>query len=202
MIPFEIIPLFPQALYRSTFRSLTDNEIRIIDEFPVERQQLGNHTSHAPYFLSEPGLENLKADLQEHIENYVKEVMKVDYEVYITNSWKNLTMPGHQHIVHNHANSIISGVLYIKSSYVQPTISFSRGSNPYLLAFEANEYTPFNALEWTIPVEDNNIIIFPSTVNHYVKPNLSDKNRLSIAFNTFIRGNIRTQHVGADLILK
>lgn len=202
MIPFEIIPLFPQALYRSTFRSLTDNEIRIIDEFPVERQQLGNHTSHAPYFLSEIGLENLKKDIEFHIENYVKEVMKVDYDVYITNSWKNLTKPNDQHMIHNHSNSIISGVLYIRSSYIQPTISFARGSYPYLLAFKGNEFTPFNSLEWTIPVEDNNIIIFPSSLYHYVKPNLSDKDRLSVAFNTFVRGNIKTQHTGADLILK
>jgi ectoine hydroxylase-related dioxygenase (phytanoyl-CoA dioxygenase family) len=71
-----------------------------------------------------------------------------------------------------------------------------------LLAFETDEFTPFNALEWTIPVEDNNIIIFPSTLHHYVKANSSDKNRLSIAFNTFVRGNIRTQFNGADLILK
>lgn len=202
MIPFELIPLFPQALYRAVFRPLTDDEVKIINNFPVKRQQLGNHTSHEPYFLSEPGLEKLKNDLQEHVENYVREVMKVDYEVYITNSWKNLTMPGHQHIVHNHSNSIISGVLYVKSSYIQPTISFSRMTNPYLLGFQAKEYTPFNALEWTIPVEDNNIIIFPSTVYHYVKPNESDKDRLSIAFNTFVRGNIKTQNIGADLILK
>ena len=202
MTPYELIPLFPQALYRAVFRPLTANETRIIDEFPVKKQQLGNHTSHAPYFLSEPGLENLKKDLEEHIDTYVKEIMKVDYEVYITNSYKNVTKPGDQHIVHNHSNSIISGCLYLRSSYIQPTISFTRGNFPYLLAFEPKEFTPFNALEWTIPVEDNNIIIFPSTMNHYVKPNNSNKERLSLAFNTFVRGNISTQYTGADLILK
>jgi uncharacterized protein (TIGR02466 family) len=202
MTSFEIIPLFPQALYRSVFRPLTDEEIRIIDNVPVSRQQLGNHTSHDPYFLNEPGLEDLKRDLQVHIENYVQEVMKVNYEVYITNSWKNVTKPGEQHMIHNHTNSILSGCLYIRSSYIQPTISFTRGSCPYLLAFESEEFTPFNSLEWTIPVEDNNIIIFPSTMHHYVKPNTSNKDRLSLAFNTFVRGNIRTQNTGADLILK
>jgi uncharacterized protein (TIGR02466 family) len=202
MIPFEIIPLFPQALYRATFRPLTDLEIKIIDSVPIKKQQLGNHTSQAPYFLNEPGLENLKKDLEEHIKTYVKEVMKVDYEVYLTNSWKNVTKPDEQHSIHNHSNSVISGVLYIRTSYIQPTISFARGNVPYLVAFEANEFTPFNALEWTVPVEDNNIIIFPSTLHHYVKPNLSNKDRLSIAFNTFIRGSIRTQNVGAELNLK
>lgn len=202
MTSFEVIPLFPQALYRAVFRPLTDAEIKIIDNFPVEKQQLGNHTSHAPYFLNEPGLEDLKKDLQEHVMTYVREIMKVDYDVYITNSWKNLTKPGDQHMIHNHTNSILSACLYIRSSYIQPTISFTRGSCPYLLAFEATEYNPFNALEWTIPVEDNNIIIFPSALHHYVKPNTSNRERLSLAFNTFVRGNIRTQYTGADLILK
>ncbi len=202
MTPFEIIPLFPQALYRAVFRPLTSTEIEIIDNFPVEKQQLGNHTSHVPYFLNEPGLENLKKDLEEHIDTYVREIMKVDYNVYITNSWKNLTKPGEQHMIHNHSNSIISGCLYLRSSHIQPTISFTRGNFPYLLAFEPTEFTPFNALEWTIPVEDNNIILFPSTMHHCVKTNQSNKERMSLAFNTFVRGNIRTQYTGADLILK
>ncbi len=202
MTPFEIIPLFPQALYRAVFRPLTASEIEIIDNFPVEKQPLGNHTSHIPYFLNEPGLENLQKDLQEHIETYTREVIKIKNEVYITNSWKNLTKPGDQHMIHNHTNSIVSGCLYLRSSYIQPTISFTRGNCPFLLALDAEEYTPFNALEWTIPVEDNNIILFPSIMHHYVKPNLSNKDRLSIAFNTFIRGNIKTQYTGADLILK
>lgn len=201
MTSFDIIPLFPQALYRSIFRPLTDEELRIIDNFPVEKQPLGNHTTQVPYFLNTLGLENLKNDLQFHITTYMKEIMKVSYNVYITNSWKNLTRPGEQHMIHNHSNSILSGCLYIRSSYIQPTISFTRGSCPYLLAFESEEFTPFNALEWTIPVEDNNIIIFPSTLNHYVKPNTSNKDRVSLAFNTFIKGNIKTQSTGADLIL-
>lgn len=202
MIPFEIIPLFPSALYKSKFRPLSAEELRVIDQYPVHKQQLGNHTSSAPYFLDEPGLENLKADFQKHIDNYAKEIVKVAHEFYITNSWKNVTKPNEQHIIHNHSNSIISGCFYIRSSYIQPTISFHRMSSPYLLTWEAEEFTPFNSLEWTIPVEDNDIILFPSSLYHYVKPNTSNKDRLSIAFNTFVRGNIKTQYVGAELILK
>jgi hypothetical protein len=36
---------------------------------------------------------------------------------------------------------------------------------------------------------------------HCVKPNISNKDRISIAFNTFARGNIKTESTGADLIL-
>jgi ectoine hydroxylase-related dioxygenase (phytanoyl-CoA dioxygenase family) len=59
----------------------------------------------------------------------------------------------------------------------------------------------FNSMEWTVPVEDLDIIIFPSTLFHYVKPNTSNRDRISIAFNTFARGHIKTESTGADLIL-
>ncbi len=199
---FEIIPLFPQALYRSVFRPLTDNELDIIYKYPVTKQQLGNHTSQEPYFLDAPGLENLKKDFKEHIDIYAKEIMKVDWELYLTNSWLNVTKPADQHLIHNHSNSLVSGVLYIKSSYIQPTITFHRIISPYLLTCEPEEFTPFNSMEWTIPVEDGNIILFPSNIFHYVKPNESNKDRISLAFNTFARGNIHTRMAGADLILK
>ena len=202
MTPFEIIPLFPQALYKSKFRPSTADERTTIEKFPVAKQQLGNSTSNKPYFLDEIGLENLKSDIANHISAYAREVMKFDLELYITNSWKNLTVPGEQHIIHNHTNSVISGVLYLNVSNSQPSISFNRMSSPYLLNYLPTEFNLFNSIEWNVPVEDATIIIFPSSCYHYVKPNTSDSDRLSIAFNTFARGRLGTQTSGADLILK
>lgn len=202
MTPFEIIPLFPQALYKSKFRPIAPSERATIEQYPVTKQQLGNSTSNAPYFLDETGLENLKASLDEHILAYAREVMKFDSELYITNSWKNLTASGEQHIIHNHTNSVVSGVLYLDVSSSQPSISFNRMTSPYLLNYLPTEFNLFNSIEWNIPVEDNTIIIFPSSCYHYVKPNTSNADRLTIAFNTFARGHLRTQYTGADLILK
>ena len=182
MKDFSIIPLFPLALYKSKFRELSHLELDTITTYPVEKQPLGNSSSQAPYFLDTAGLEQLKSDIDQHIDTYVKEVMKAPYEVY-------------------HTNSVISGVLYIKSSYIQPTISFHRMQPPYLLSWEPTEFNTFNSMEWTVPVEDGDIIIFPSTLFHYVKPNISNKDRISVAFNTFARGHIKTESAGADLIL-
>jgi uncharacterized protein (TIGR02466 family) len=202
MIPFEIIPIFPTAIYRSNCRNLTADELRIIKNYPTYKQDLGNSTSHSPYFLEEPGLENLNSEIKAHVDNYVKQIMRVSHELYITNSWINVTQPGEQHIIHTHANSVLSGVLYISVNNSNPTISFNRMTAPYLLHSMADEYNPFNSMEWNVDVADNNIVLFPSTCYHYVKRNESNNTRISIAFNTFARGNIKTQTVGADLILK
>ena len=147
-------------------------------------------------------MEHLKEEFKQHVDVYVKEIMKVSWDLYLTNSWLNVTKPADYHMIHNHNNSVVSGVLYIKSSYIQPTISFNRMDPPYMLVAEPEEFTPFNSMEWTVPVEDGDIILFPSKLFHYVKPNESDKDRISLAFNTFARGEIHTRTAGADLILK
>ena len=201
-IDFSIVPLFPLALYKSKFRELTQVESDVIANYPVEKQPLGNSCSQTPYFLDAVGLEQVKAEIKQHIDIYTMEVMGAPFEVYLTNSWKNITSQNEQHTVHNHTNSIISGVLYIKSNYTQPTVSFHRMQPPYVLSWKPTKFNKFNSMEWTVSVEDLDIVIFPSSLFHYVKPNTSSKDRVSIAFNTFARGNIETGYAGADLILK
>ena len=56
-------------------------------------------------------------------------------------------------------------------------------------------------MEWELPVEDNCIVLFPSQCFHYVKKNTSNNERVSIAFNTFVNGNISSTTPGGDLNL-
>ena len=100
MTSFEIVPLFPQAQYRAKFIPLTDNELSVISNYPVTKQQLGNHTSQEPYFLDVAGLEDLKAEFKNHIDVYAAEIMKVSWELYLTNSWLNVNRPSEQHAQH------------------------------------------------------------------------------------------------------
>ena len=39
----------------------------------------------------------------------------------------------------------------------------------------------------------NHLILFPSTISHSVNPNNSDKERVSLSFNTFIKGYVGTK---------
>jgi ectoine hydroxylase-related dioxygenase (phytanoyl-CoA dioxygenase family) len=59
----------------------------------------------------------------------------------------------------------------------------------------------FNSLEFDIPVENGEIILFPSQCFHYVKSNPTDKDRISIAFNTFVKGDIGVETDGGNLKL-
>jgi len=199
----DLVPIFPTAVFRNRLDiKLTDAELEIINNFSLFEQPLGNNCSKDGFILEHEGLERLKKVFLDNANLYAKEIMQVDNEIYITNSWVNVTTKDHQHILHNHTNSIISGVFYVKASTSQPSISFNRMSPPFLLNVKSKKYNEYNSTEWNVPVEDNMLIIFPSLCYHYVKPNEKVDDRISIAFNTFIKGELGTGSAGADLYLK
>jgi hypothetical protein len=203
MTPSEIYPLFPSVVYKNSLdRKLTSEELEFIYSSEVFEQSLGNEISTSNWVLEDSALSQLKKDLMQHVNIYLNEIMMVDAELYMTNSWINVTEHQRQHALHNHNNSIVSGVFYVNASDSQPSISFNRMVPPFFLHMRAKQYTMFNSMEWNIPIEDNNIIIFPSQCFHFVKPNLTNNPRVSIAFNTFIRGNIGGDAEGADLNLR
>jgi uncharacterized protein (TIGR02466 family) len=198
----EIYSLFPTVVYKNSIdRNLTVEELDFINSLDTNEQSLGNTTSVSSYILENPILANLKNDLMDHVNIYLNHIMMVDAELYMTNSWSNVNGYQTQHLLHNHNNSVISGVFYVDVSDSQPTISFNRMSPPFFLHMKARQYTMMNAVEWDIPIENNGIILFPSQCFHYVKPNVTKQKRISIAFNTFIRGQIGSDADGADLTL-
>jgi uncharacterized protein (TIGR02466 family) len=203
MRPSEIYPLFPTVVYKNKLeRTLSQEELDFIYSSEVFGQSLGNEISTSMWILEKEELQQLKQDFMEHVNIYLNEIMMVDAELYITNSWINVTGHTQQHSLHNHNNSIVSGVFYLDASDSQPTITFNRMIPPFFLTMRSKEYTMFNSIEWNIPVEDNSIIIFPSQCYHFVKQNLSKNQRISIAFNTFLKGSIGGDSEGADLILR
>ena len=200
---FEIFPLFSTVVYRKKLDiRLTESELDEIYSTVVSPRGLENISSVSSFLLDNPKLENLKNIFLEESNEYFNKIMKFSNELYITNSWLNVTQRNQQHSMHNHTNSVISGCFYIKASDSQPSISFNRLIPPFLLNMTPTEFNHFNSMEWNIPVEDNMIVIFPSSCLHYVKPNFTENERISIAFNTFVKGKIGAEYQGADIDLK
>jgi uncharacterized protein (TIGR02466 family) len=196
----ELHPLFPISVYKENLRLLSKDELNFLDNLEVCEQTLGNKSSVNTHVLNSSELFYIKKLIEEKINEYWKSVLLFNTEIYITNSWLNTNDTNQQHFLHNHSNSILSGVYYINVEDSLPLITFNRMQLPFLLNFIPKEFTMFNSTEWSIPVENGSLIIFPSTLYHYVKPNTSNKTRLSLAFNTFVKGNIGFNQ-GSELIL-
>lgn len=136
----------------------------------------------------------IKSRIIEGLDAYVNEVMCIDkkHSFYLTQSWLNINPPETAHHRHNHSNSIISGVYYIETDETD-SITFSSNSNANItsnetLAIDVAEYNLANSRNWTVPVCTNGILYFPSTTLHEVSANTSDKTRISLAFNVFVKG--------------
>ncbi len=198
----EIHSLFPTAVYRTNLsRSLTTEEEKFLRSCQLSFQELGNKSSNNKTLLNEPQLSNIKKFIEAHLEDYQKNIISSDIQLYLTNSWLNVTATNESHLLHNHTNSIISGVLYLKVEDSQSTISFNRMAPPFLLNLSPYSFNPFNSIEWNLEVKNLDLILFPSSMYHYVKTNTSNNVRISLAFNTFLKGNIGGIEPGADLLL-
>ena len=111
----------------------------------------------------------------------------------ITISWVNYTETGQWHHSHAHANSIISGVYYIDTDDTDKIVFESPNTNQLTLRVESREYNHWNSGDWWWETPKDNVILFPSSLVHKVAPTTNENVRVSLAFNTFIKGQINDQ---------
>ena len=200
--------LFPTPLY-STKRdmntsSLENNDIEDIIKEGMNKN-IGNSSSNNNYIFDKK-LKKIKQFCEQQIEIYVEQVInpKQKLNFYITQSWLNVTNPGGYHHTHSHSNSLISGVFYISTEEDDKIIL--EHPNRKLLemtSFEFKSLNLWNSCTVTAPCETNTLLLFPSWLNHTVAPNeKATKDRISISFNTFVRGTLGDNISLSELILK
>lgn len=202
---FMINNVFPTPVYIARSDSdLTSNEEiqKIIKEGMVDNDY--NLSSENNYIFDE-NLKELKQFCEHHIKTYVKEVMapKEELDFYITQSWLNVTKPGQQHHQHCHPNSCISGVFYV-SAEEDDSITFIDQNWPVkeMIKPEIKEFTIWNCPLWFFPVTAGELVLFPSWLQHKVQPNeKATTDRISISFNTFVRGKLGNNKELTELII-
>jgi uncharacterized protein (TIGR02466 family) len=154
---------------------------------------IGNTISTDNYIFNSK-LKKIKQFCDLQIQGYIEEVItpKEDIEIYITQSWLNVTKPGGYHHEHRHSNSILSGVFYVETekgdhiSFVDPNAEVKD-----MIKFEQREWNMWNSITTTFDVVENELVLFPSWLHHQVRPNeIATKDRISLAFNTFVRGTL------------
>ena len=106
--------------------------------------------------------------------NYLLQYMWVNY-----NYTNNFNQP------HTHAGSHISGVFWINIPEKSGDLVFQdpRISNQMNIGGYMHEKNQFNATTFWMKAKPNRLVLFPSYLSHFVKPNISDKTRVSISFN-------------------
>ncbi len=105
----------------------------------------------------------------------------------IKEMWVNVLETGGQQAMHNHANSFISGVIYLTPSHPAAQTVFLKapGGTDFVFKNDHAHITPgpFNADRWVSPAPaPGDLILFPSYLMHAVPPNPGER-RISMAFN-------------------
>ena len=59
----------------------------------------------------------------------------------------------------------------------------------------------YNSTSWKFNVETNDLVLFPSSLEHSVEKKKGSNLRISLAFNVFIKGNIGKEDDLNDLSL-
>jgi len=214
---YEVNGIFPTPIYfakrDSDLDSTEEKEVEdIIEEGMYKNDE--NFTTQVrrfipssnTYILNNTKLKKLKEFCDRHIDTYVKEVIatREELDFYITQSWLNIIKPGESLHHHSHSNSIISGVFYIsteeddKIMFTDPNVKLKE-----LIIFDQTEFNMWNSGTWTYPSKNNSLILFPAWLDHSAIQNLNaTRDRISLAFNVFVRGKIGTQGKLSELVLR
>ena len=109
----------------------------------------------------------------------------VNFAIY---AWVNINKNGDYNIKHDHPTNDLSGVVWIKCSENCGDIEFENPS-VFQTFREINSYTDDfknknNIYQsYYFPPIEGRVLVFPSYLNHQVKENKSDEDRISVSFN-------------------
>jgi uncharacterized protein (TIGR02466 family) len=170
MTEHEIIPLFSVPVYKRHF-NIPPLDLSWVDFKGNTRNEIG---------------QNIVLDATA---DYFYNVMHSDpnIEIYITDSWMNRTHKGKAHHRHRHPNSVLSGVLYLEGDYFETT--FHTGWND-LFKYRMMEDNVWNSETYKVRASKNDLIVFPSKVHHEVEEYTGETPRITLSWNTFIKGRI------------
>ena len=191
---FSVQALFPIAIGKNSLDGgITKEEQLFIDELG-KQPNIMNAISTNGFVLNEKALIRIKDFVHGAILEYKKTVIdpETDFNVEITQSWFNWTCDNEAHHQHSHGNSYLSGVFYINAEEGD----FITFVNPIKKHFDIppKEFTSLNAGSWDFPVKTNDIVIFPSWLEHLVPiRTVMGEPRVSLAFNVYPKG-----HIGSD----
>lgn len=205
MSNLKIVQVFPTpVLVDSIGREFTEDEKVFFAELELW-ENIYNLSSKNSYVLDEPIMAPLKQYILKKLNDFYLEIYQPNTpgEVYITQSWINVTVPGKSHHMHQHPNSLLSGTLYLSAEEEVDKLVFSKTDYSSLKVFP-KVFNQFNSSSWYMPVKTGDLLIFPSTLFHYVDP-VSEHDdrpqRISLSFNSFVKGVIGSEGFLCELKL-
>jgi len=115
--------------------------------------------------------------------------LKKKHALELINLWININNQSDMNQPHTHPRMILSGVYYVTAP---PDCGDIRFMNPNPIHFHSTkkivtEWNIYTAREAFFKSEVSKLLIFPAHLMHYVLPNQTKKDRISLSFNIAIK---------------
>ena len=144
-----------------------------------------NNTQSDHLQLSDSVLKPITELIQQKV-NDICSTIGIANKQSIVRAWANLNNTVAINQPHSH-NSVFSCVYYVKGDEYCGDLTFINPITALNYVFDKSkikEQTAFTASEMSIPPTKGSLVIFPSWLTHYVRPNFSNNERISLAFET------------------
>jgi uncharacterized protein (TIGR02466 family) len=183
---------FPQIIWKDILKSIDNAAIKDYTLDSKNKSQGKTASNHMgwqseDYFLDSgkpPHVEHMIRMLDTHVKDCASQASLPPLR--ICNFWFNVNPKGSYNTLHNHQESVLSGVYYIDiPDENMGNIEFHRDDEAqYYIPENLNKYTQFTSTKATYKPETGMLLIFPSWLKHFVHSNQSEQLRISMSFNT------------------
>ncbi|MEM7430781.1 MAG: putative 2OG-Fe(II) oxygenase [Pseudomonadota bacterium] len=201
---YKVEPLFAEPIFRADIsHAISDEQVAYIQNLQMV-QNRENLISENLYIFNEPELKSISDAVQESLDLFASEVMGLSNQIYVTQSWSLVNQPQIGMHGHSHSNSVVSGSLYytdLPLPVAGMIFDKNRTYQQLELTPEPNKQNIFNTPLNIIKPKKGEVVLFSSSLQHYVESNAGTEPRHSIAFNTFIRGKLGNYRDVSELTL-
>lgn len=136
-------------------------------------------TTFSDSLMTSFNLTVFKKELDRHVKAYISTLgIPENIEYKILSAWITKTNKNEYSYIHNHGTSDISGVYYYKTNGKDGNIGFRNNMKEFITFLLQNMPTDI-----MYEPEVGKIILFPGWMDHYVQPNLTNNERISVSFN-------------------
>ena len=196
----DLVLLFPIPVYFNDLNLPNEDVNFVMEQAYIRTDAQNGFLTLNKHILNTPQLKNLKEKIHKHIQIFMYEKLKVSPKMKfkILNSWGLKHVKGDYALPHTHTNSLISGIVYLKTLKKGGKLIFHKNKMwenifPRCIWAEYTEYNFITGEDFTVAPKPGAIILFPSSLNHSVTQNQSDENRYSLAFNIYTEADLGLQ---------
>lgn len=201
---YEVRPLFAEPYFRASIGdAISPEQVAWLKALPMVKNQI-NLISENLYIFEAPEMRSVKEAVQEALDLFAGEVMGIPQQLYVTQSWTLINPPGIGMHGHSHSNSLVSGSVYYCELPSPPArMIFDRHTayQQFELPPQPEKTNIYNARRNTVEPKRGDVVLFSSSLSHFVEANESQEPRHSIAFNAFIRGKLGSYRDVSELTL-